>query len=747
MTLSPEHNGPALGAVLTDDGCTFALVAPRAERVELAFVRDDGTTIRNVDMTNDNGTWRAAVRGVVAGQRYGYRVHGEWNPDAGLRANPAKLLVDPYARAVTAGVDYTGPIFDHTAESYYEPDTRDSAQSVPLSVVVADSPAPEPIARRLPLEQCVVYETHVKGFTIMHPSVPEHLRGRYAGLAYPAVIEHLTELGVNAIELLPIHQFVSEPFIMGRGLSNYWGYNTLAYFAPHGAYCSVGTEGDQVQEFKNMVSALHRAGIEVILDVVYNHTCEGSHEGPTLSFRGIDHKGYYRLTDDLRNDYDVTGCGNSVDTGHEEVLDLIHESLRYWVTQMGVDGFRFDLATTLIRDSAHGVDQNHEFKKRLAADPVFDGIKLIAEPWDMGPYGYQVGRWGRGWSEWNDRYRGYMRDYWRSMAHGVNELASRVAGSPDIFDNDERPPSSTINFIDAHDGFCLRDLVSYDGKHNEANGEDNRDGSDDNRSWNCGAEGETDDPGVNALRHRQVRNMLAGLIMSNGTPMFCAGDEMGRTQQGNNNAYCQDNQINWVHWDLLDQWADVFATAKRFIALRRSSPLLQADDYHYRTEVTDADGKGLGRYEMAWMNGYSGEMGEADWNDGGRRLLGKYVSNATDEAFLIWFYSGDQPVEVTTPPVPWGTSYRIVASTADEGELPTEALGPQADFTLPGRTVVAMRVTVPTTRAQVDELEGITTAPADAAQDGPAEQPQQDATAEQTPERTAGSAQDAPAPQ
>ena len=693
FAMGPDNRHAAsgqLGARLRDGGCDFGLWAPRATRVELALVADDGSQV-NYDMAMDNGLWATFVPGVEAQQRYGFRVHGEWNPSTGLRANPAKLLVDPYARAVTAGVDYSGAIFDHTAQSDFDPDTADSSAAVPLSVVVADSPPPEPIAQRRPLNQCVIYETHVRGITQTHPAVPEHLRGTYAGLAYPAVVSYLQDLGVNAVELLPIHHFVSEPFLIRRGLSNYWGYNTLAFFAPHAAYCSVGTLGEQVREFKNLVTTLHRAGIEVILDVVYNHTCEGNHEGPTLSFRGIDHAGYYRLMPDQRNDYDVTGCGNSVDTSHEDVLTLVLDSMRYWVQQMGVDGFRFDLATTLIRDSQHNVDQAHEFKSALASDPVFDGIKMIAEPWDLGPYGYQVGRWGARWSEWNDRFRGYIRDYWRGQVGGVEELATRLSGSSDLFDADNRPITASINFVTAHDGFTMRDLVTYNGKHNDANGEDNRDGSDDNKSWNCGAEGPTDDAGVVALRHRQVRNLLATLLLADGVPMLTGGDECGRTQDGNNNAYCQNGPISWMNWEDAPDWDDVFALAKQLIALRADNPLLRPDDFRYHTAVCDAQGQPTGRYELAWMNEYSGEMGETDWADGGRRLLGMYVSNATD-AFLTWYYSGDYPLPVKMPPKPWGERYTVVATTAQPGEIPDGPFGPEEGFTMPPRTVVLMKV-------------------------------------------------------
>ena len=493
MTSSTPLPVPAdtsvLGAHLQDGGAIFGVWAPRATRVELVLVGQDLVQTNHDMHLGEDGVWTAHVPGVGAEQRYGYRVHGDWNPAAGTRFNPAKLLLDPYARAITGGVDYSGPILDHTPESNYVPDRQDSIAAVPLSVVVGNSPPPKPIARPTPMAETVLYELHVKGYTRLHPAVPEHLRGTYAGLAYPAIVQHLVDLGVTAVELLPVHQHVSEPFLIGRGLSNYWGYNTLGYFAPHAAYGSVGTLGQQVREFKEMVTALHAAGIEVILDVVYNHTGEGGHEGPTLAFRGMDHLGYYRLTDDQHNDYDVTGCGNSVDTSEPGVLRMVLDSLRYWVTEMGVDGFRFDLVSTLLRDERHHVDQEHPFKIALRDDPVLSKVKLIAEPWDMGPYGYQLGAFGPGWSEWNDRFRNYIRDFWRGNTHGVSELALRLSGSPDIFDRDGRSPSASVNFVTAHDGFTMRDLVTYNVKHNGANGESNRDGTEDNRSWNCGVGG------------------------------------------------------------------------------------------------------------------------------------------------------------------------------------------------------------------------------------------------------------------
>jgi glycogen operon protein len=684
-----------LGAHVRDGGTTFGLWAPRATRVELALV-DQNRDQTNHDLhLGEDGVWSIHLPGVGAEQRYGYRVHGPWDPTAGMRFNPAKLLLDPYARAITGGVDYSGPILDHVAESDYVPNQTDSFAAVPLSVVVPDSPPPTPVTQPVPIEQSVIYELHVQGFTRLHPAVPEHLRGSYAGLAYPAVVQHLVDLGVTAVELLPVHQFVSEPFLIRRGLSNYWGYNTLGYFAPHSAYGSVGTLGQQVREFKEMVSALHAAGIEVILDVVYNHTAEGGHEGPTLAFRGLDHLGYYRLTDDQRNDYDVTGCGNSVDTSEPGVLRLVLYSLRYWVTEMGVDGFRFDLVTTLLRDERHHVDQEHAFKQALRADPVLSQVKLIAEPWDMGPYGYQVGAFGDGWSEWNDRFRNYVRDFWRGNTHGVAELAQRLAGSPDIFR--DRAPEASINFVTAHDGFTLRDLVTYDVKHNGANGESNRDGTDDNRSWNCGVEGETEDPHTNALRRRQAENLMATLLLASGVPMITAGDELGRTQQGNNNAYCQDSPISWVHWDTAEPWSELTELTRRLLQLRSEHPVFRRTGFRHGESLLDAVGQPTGRKNLGWFSGSGHEMAADDWHDGTRRTLGMYLADddperSQDDAYLIWFHGGADPVRVDLPDGGWGHTYTVVAHSGSEGELPSEKMPAGSHLELPGRTVVVLQV-------------------------------------------------------
>ncbi len=690
-----------LGAKVEKDGVSFGLWAPHAKRVELSLV-DLMKNQRNVEMRVDGqGIWHVFVPGIGEGQEYGYRVHGDWAPSRGRRFNPARLLLDPYARAVTSGIDYRGPIHDHLAHDDFRPDATDSFGAVPLSVVVADTPAPPPVAGgRRPMAESVIYEMHVRGFTKMHPLVPEHLRGSYAALAYPDVISYLLDTGITAVELLPIHHYASEPFIAHKGLSNYWGYNTLSFFAPHAYYATRGTLGNQVTEFKAMVAALHDAGIEVILDVVYNHTAEGGHEGPTLSMRGIDHAGYYRLTDDLRDDYDVTGCGNSVNSSTPMVRQLIVDSLRYWVEHMGVDGFRFDLATTLFRDSQHHFVHDHPLRQQINSDPVLSGVKLIAEPWDIGPYGYQLGSFGPGWSEWNDRFRDHVRDYWKSTVHGVQELATRLSGSSDVFQHSGRPPQASINFVTVHDGFTMRDLVSYDVKHNSANGEGNRDGSDNNRSWNHGFEGESDDPAINDLRARQVLNMHATQVLAAGTPMILAGDEFGRTQKGNNNAYCQDSPLSWVDWTPDARWQGVRSRLVDLLRLRAKHPLLRPDHYLHHTDVINGHGENLGRVDLTWFNDYGAQMTEQDWHDGSRRLLGMYVSDEAN-AFLAWFHSGADPIDVTLPGLPWAAHLKIIWHSAGTDELPTDELSPGSVLMVPGRCVVLMRCDVPTTAAEL----------------------------------------------
>jgi len=685
-----------LGAVCHASGTDFSLWAPRATRVELILVGDDEQSGVDVDRGPD-GIWRGRVPGVGAGRRYGYRVHGPWAPERGERFNPAKLLLDPYARAITGDLDHTGPIRDHVVGAPSRPDYADSTGAVPLSVVVADAPPPAPLARPVPLVDTVLYELHVKGFTARHPGVPEQLRGTYAGLASPAVLDHLRGLGVTAVELLPVHHFVSEPALARRGRSNYWGYNSLGFFAPHAPYAASGTRGEQVREFREMVSAFHAAGLEVILDVVYNHTAEGGQDGPTLAFRGIDHAAYYRLSEDRRRDHDVTGCGNSLDTAHPVVRQLVIDSLRYWVREMGVDGFRFDLATALVRSgSHHDVDPAHPLLAALASDPVLQRAKIIVEPWDLGAYGYRLGAFGPVASEWNDRFRDQVRDFWRGHG-GVAELGMRLAGSPDVFDRTGRPPTASVNFVTAHDGFTLRDLVSYAGKHNAGNGEGNRDGADQNRSANYGVEGETADRGIGALRQRQAGNLMATLLLAAGVPIITAGDELGRTQLGNNNAYCQDSPVSWVDWDPAAQWGDLTELTAGLLRLRAEHAVFRRTRYRHGEPVRDASGRPTGRKNLAWFGGGAAEMTEADWRDGHRRTLGIYLADdaedrETDDAFLVWLHAGADPIEVVLPDGPWAQTYSVVLSTARDGELPEDKVPAGSTLRLPGRTVAVLQV-------------------------------------------------------
>ncbi len=676
---------PELGAVASPDGTSFSLWAPGADRVELALVGDDGAQ-HNTDLTRDGEVWRGFAPGVGPGHRYGYRVHGPSDPVQGLRFSPAKLLVDPYARAIDGELDFASPLI-------YDSSDGDSAGHVPLGVVVGPSDPPPPISRPVPWRETVLYELHAKGFTQLHPDVPEHQRGTYAGLAHPSVVGYLADLGVTSVELLPVHHFLTEPSIAGRGLVNYWGYNTLGYFAPHAPYSSSGSRGQQVAEFKAMVAAYHEAGLEVILDVVYNHTCEGGFDGPTVSFRGIDNQAYYRLTDHGTM-YDVTGTGNSVDTSHPAVRRLVLDSLRYWVTEMGVDGFRFDLAVTLIRNERHEVDHAHPFLAEIAADPVLSKAKLIAEPWDIGNFGYQVGNFGAPWSEWNGKFRDSVRDVWRGHG-GVQDLAYRLSGSSDLYGDDGRHPYASINFVTAHDGFTLRDLVTYNGKHNDANHEDNRDGSDDNRSWNCGVEGETDDAAVTRLRRQQMANLMSTLVLSTGIPMITAGDECGRTQQGNNNAYCQDSEISWFDWSLPEQWRDHLELTKKLLALRRQHPALR--QWHYFEGRPVADG---GRKDVSWIAPHGGEMSEEDWHNPGLRTLGMFLAGdalretdaegngLTDQSFLLVVNAAAGPLHVRVPDATWAPTYEVVLDTSNSGWTQLDA---GADLLLPPRCVGLLR--------------------------------------------------------
>ncbi|MER5773977.1 glycogen debranching protein GlgX [Streptomyces sp. NPDC002039] len=689
-------------------GTNFALWAQGAEAVELCLFDGSGTETRCALTELTHEIWHGFVPGVRPGQRYGFRVHGRWDPWTGARYNPAKLLLDPYARAVDGDFGLPPEVYGHVRDwpQQYIADTvrddRDSAQSVPKGVVVHDDDDwADDVRPKTPWADSVIYELHVRGFTMRHPGIPEELRGTYAGLAHPAAIEHLTRLGVTAVELLPVHQFAHEDHLLRRNLRNYWGYNSIGYFAPHAGYSSSGTTGQQVGEFKRMVKALHAAGIEVILDVVYNHTAEAGELGPTLSLRGIDNRGYYRLQSDQRRYADYTGCGNTLHAGRPHVLRLITDSLRYWVTEMGVDGFRFDLAAALAR-SMHDVDMLSPFLAVIAQDPVLRRVKLIAEPWDVGSGGYQVGAFPPLWTEWNDRYRDAVRDFWRGALPDVRDLGYRLSGSSDLYAWGGRRPYASVNFVTAHDGFTLRDLVSHERKHNGANGEDGRDGTNDNRSWNCGAEGESDDPRIGALRRRQLRNLLTTLLLSTGVPMLVAGDEFGRTQGGNNNAYCQDNETSWVDWSLLEDpvWRELFALATRVLALRREHPVLRRRAF-FSGRAQGADGL----RDLAWFTPGGKEMTERDWY-APAAALGLYLSGrdipgrdergrqVTDDSFLALLHAGDRPVEWMLPGAPWATTYELVLDTSreEQGTAPaTRHRGGEA-LSVPARSVLLLRV-------------------------------------------------------
>jgi glycogen operon protein len=692
-------------------GTNFALWAGGAESVEVCLFAEDGTETRAPLTEQTHAVWHGFVPGVGPGHRYGFRVGGRWDPWTGARWNPAKLLLDPYARAVDGTFTDVPEIYGHVRDWPEQDiadtvrDNRDSAPFVPKSVVVDDDDDWCDDRRpKTPWSDTVLYELHVRGFTRAHPDVPPELRGTYAGLAHPAAVEHLTRLGVTAVELLPVHQFADEPHLQRRGLRNYWGYNSIGYFAPHAAYSASGTRGQQVGEFKRMVKALHAAGIEVILDVVYNHTAEGGQGGPTLCFRGIDNRGYYRPADDPRGYADVTGCGNTLAVVRPQVLRLVADSLRYWVTEMGVDGFRFDLAAALARGE-NGVDMLSPFLAVVAQDPVLRRVKLIAEPWDVGPGGYQAGAFPPLWTEWNDRFRDTVRDFWRGAAGDVRDLGYRLSGSSDLYDWGGRRPYASVNYVTAHDGFTLRDLVSYNGKHNAANGEDGRDGSDDNRSWNCGAEGETEDGEVRALRRRQLRNLLATLLLSTGVPMLVAGDEMGRTQGGNNNAYCQDNPTGWVDWSLLadPHWAALCTLVSRLVALRRAHPVLRRGGFFSGLSLAPE-----GLRDVAWFAPGGKEMDEPDWFAPavtlGMFLSGRDIAQrdargepVVDESFLLVVHAGHRPVEFTLPGAPWAQAYEGVLDTAREdggmgGQGAAEAVAGGTAITVAARSARLLRV-------------------------------------------------------
>jgi isoamylase len=691
-----------LGSVPHDEGTNFSLFSEHAERVELCLfdAADRETRLELTERTAFN--WHGFVPGIGPGQRYAYRVHGPYVPEAGHRFNPAKLLIDPYAKAIEGAVAWergnTLPyVADGSADADLRLDDSDDAAAIPKSVVVDTSFDWEGDRRpETAWHHTVIYEMHVKGFTQRHPGVRDDLRGTFAGLASDEAIGYLTSLGVTAVELLPVHHFVDEKFIADRGMSNYWGYSPIGYLAPHALYAATGRGGEQVREFKGMVKALHRAGIEVILDVVYNHTAEGNHLGPMLSFRGVDNASYYRLEPGNPRFYmDFTGTGNSLNPVHPSVLRLIMDSLRYFVVDCHVDGFRFDLAAALAREF-YEVDRLSAFFDTIHQDPVLSQVKLIAEPWDVGPGGYQVGNFPVLWTEWNAIYRDAVRDFWRGRATPGN-FASRLTGSSDLYADDGRRPFASINFVTAHDGFTLADLVSYNEKHNEANGEGNRDGSDDNRSWNCGVEGPTDDPAVVALRQRQQRNFLTTLLLSQGVPMLLGGDELGRTQHGNNNAWCQDNELSWIDWDLDDDARRLLEFTRRLIRFREAHPVFRRTWF-----FTGRAASGSGLPDVWWFRPDGRRMTERDWRREDGHALGVFLNGAevrrlsqrghrlVDDSFLLLFNAHHEELVFTLPPRRFGTRWVLEISTADPdaGESVFAARGAVA---VEARSIVVLR--------------------------------------------------------
>jgi isoamylase len=670
----PGHWQP-LGATVDDGGTNFALFSANASAVDVCVFDDDGTETRVPLRESTFHVWHGYLPGVGAGTRYGFRVNGDFDPSNGAHFNVNKLLTDPYARAIDGAFEVNDAVFENNP--------GDSAAFVPRSVVVLDDfdwGNDRPPAVEWP--DTVLYEVHVRGFTMQHLDVPKELRGTYAGLAHEAATDYLKQLGVTTLELLPIHQFTSEPALLRRGLSNYWGYNTLGFFAPHGSYSSSGTRGEQVHEFKAMVKALHAAGLEVILDVVYNHSAEGDALGPTLSLRGIDNQSYYRL--DSGGGYvNYTGCGNTLDLRNPHMLQLVTDSLRYWVTELHVDGFRFDLAPTLARVT-DAFDAQSSFLEAVNQDPVLSQVKLIAEPWDVGPGGYQVGNFPPPWSEWNDRFRNSVRDFWLCGVTDVRELGYRLAGSSDLYQGNGRLPDASINFVACHDGFTLHDLVTYHDKVNDANGEDNRDGSNDNHNWNCGHEGETDDPLVTQIRQRAVRAIIGTLLLSAGVPMLGHGDEMGRTQRGNNNAYCQDNELAWVDWTTRDESLVEFTRA--IIALRRAHVVFRQESFFTGRSLDDNSTP-----DLAWFRSDGAQLAASDWSDLNPRTIAMYLSGkdirqvgehgepVVDDSFLIIMHGGTDPSSFTLPSAPWAASYEVVIDNTDPTNTATLVAGSTLD--------------------------------------------------------------------
>jgi isoamylase len=688
-----------LGPTWDGEGTNFALFSENAERVELCLFDEAGREER-VEVTDNTAfNWHCYVPRIGPGQRYGYRVHGPYDPASGRRFNPAKLLIDPYAKAIEGAVDWDGPsalpyVPGDDADLTIDP--TDNAAAIPKCVVIDvafDWQEDDLVRPHTPWNETVIYEVHVKGFTKLHPHVPEHLRGTYAGLASDEAIAHFRDLGITAVELLPVHHIADESFLRERGLRNYWGYSSIGFFAPHALYSSGGTHGEQVREFKGMVKALHGAGIEVILDVVYNHTAEGNHLGPMLSFKGVDNQSYYRLSpEDPRHYIDFTGTGNSLNPVHPSVLRLIMDSLRYFATDCHVDGFRFDLASALAREF-YEVDRLSAFFDTIHQDPVLSQVKLIAEPWDVGPGGYQVGNFPILWTEWNGIYRDTIRDFWRGQT-SVAEFAHRFTGSSDLYAGDGRRPFASINFVTAHDGFTLADLVSYNEKHNEANLEDNRDGSDDNRSWNCGVEGPTDDPAVRRLRARQQRNFLTTLVLSQGVPMLLGGDELGRSQGGNNNAWCQDSELSWFDWERADR--ELADWTKRLVELRTSHPVF------HRREFLHGEETGSGLPDVWWFRPDGRKMSHRDWDRDDTLTLGCFLNGQEiptrtaegrpigDDSFLLLFNAFHEAIAFKLPARRFGLRWVTELDTNDPQSEPA-LYAPRDRLEVAGRSIVLLR--------------------------------------------------------
>lgn len=687
-------NAYPLGATWDGSGTNFAVFSENATRIELCLFDDDGVETR-IELPEVTAfAHHGYLPGIGPRQRYGFRAHGPWNPRGGQRFNPAKLLLDPYAKAIEGEATFDRAVYDHLAEDHNHPDPVDSAPFVPRSIVV--SPYFDWGIDRRPKrarQDTVLYETHVRGLTETHPDVPEELRGTYAGMAHPSIIEYLKDLGVTAIELMPVHQYLEEQFLSDLELTNYWGYASIGYFAPHNAYSAWGTRGEQVQEFKHLVRSLHAGGIEVILDVVYNHTCEGNGLGPTFCHKGLDNSSYYRLSpEDGRYYVDYTGTGNTLNVSHPNVLQLIMDSLRYWVEEMHIDGFRFDLASSLARD-AHHVDQFAAFFDIIHQDPVLRQVKLIAEPWDVGEGGYQVGRFPPLWSEWNGRYRDTIRDFWRGEPGTLGDFASRFTGSSDLYERNGRRPSASINFVTAHDGFTLADLVSYNERHNEANGENNRDGESHNRSWNSGVEGPTTDSEILERRRRRQRAIMTTIFLSQGVPMLLAGDEFGRTQQGNNNAYCQDNDLSWLQWD--DHDSDLFDFTKRVISLRAKHPIFRRRHFFDGEAGLDGDLADIG-----WFTPEGAAMAHSNWerplqrsiavflNGEGLPSQGERGERITDASFLVLFNANDVERRFSIPPE---LAERIWHLELDSSDNKTSGAPVMGSLSVPSWSVVVLQ--------------------------------------------------------